>query len=97
MTWNELSYRAPLATALGYRARCHDSRYNRGWTKRWRFHCERLPTLEPINRILGCIENRKPYAQLYAIIQKYLADHPEEWHDRMAQLAVDALYQGACP
>ena len=35
------------------------------------------------------------YGQLLAIIEKYIADNPAEWHHHMNQIANDALV-GAC-
>jgi hypothetical protein len=41
---------------------------------------------------VGCI-HEMPYAQVVAIVEKYMKDHPERWHYAMADSIFGALWE----
>lgn len=45
--------------------------------------------------VAGCVSKGMTYGQISAIVEKYMDDHPSEWHYEMASLAWTAV-QIAC-
>lgn len=55
----------------------------------------RRSTVEQLILGLTSCAKARPYGQLSAIVKKYMADHPEKWHDSMADLVFGAI-SAAC-
>ena len=49
-----------------------------------------------IGNIVRCTVGKMPFGQRRAIVDKYVADHPADWHKDMSMLVWSAV-QAACP